>query len=63
MIKVYILNPKGERTLLSTFTDERSAAAENYAEQRARRTKEDHLIIYADGEERVVFGDMSRLPF
>ena len=63
MIKVYSLNPKGERKLLSTFTDERSKAAKDYAEQRARRTKEDHLIIYADGEERVVFGDLSRMPF
>ena len=63
MIKVYSLNPKGERTLLSTYTDDRSKAAEEYAEQRARRTQEDHLIIYGDGEERVVFGDFSRIPF
>ena len=63
MIKVYSLNPKGERTLLSTFTDERLKSAKNYAEQRARRTKEDHLIIYADGEERVIFGDFTRIPF
>ena len=63
MIKVYSLSSKGERTLLSTYTDDRSKAAEEYAESRARRTKEDHLIIYADGEERVIFGDLSRMPF
>ena len=63
MIKVYRLNRKGNRKLMTTFLDDQPKDALSYAESRARRTREDHVVVYGDGTDKFIFGDLSRLPF
>lgn len=63
MIKVYRFDRKGKRKLMTRFIDDQPKVAKDYAESRARRTREDHVVVFSDGTEKFICGDPSRLPF